>query len=283
MKESETPSRRKVRTASRGDAKGPNRGGLVRVVGASVIALSALSQEYGSGINFVMPQSLGKYPGVETLVPLAMFTAGIVLIPQVALFTRYASIMPRAGSSHVWLTRTLGPYLGFAVAFLWFIGICGAMGFLAYATGVFVADTLHAAGLASDWPVTKIGHLTIGLASIWTLTALHASGVRHYGYLVYAAGVLVFIAAAVVITIGFWTDPHVAVSQLKHTTGIRITSRASHPSTGAFISVVAFFMFAYGGLTAAVSLGGEAKDTQKTMPRGIIGGWIATLILYTLI
>src|SRR6056297_601401 len=106
-------------------------GGLTRAVGAMVVALSALSQEYGSGINFVMPHSLARYPGAEGLVPLAMLVAGLILIPEVVLFSRYSSIMPRAGSTYVWLTRGLGPEVGFAVAFIWFAGVCGAIGFLA--------------------------------------------------------------------------------------------------------------------------------------------------------
>src|SRR5579885_1864928 len=101
--------------------------GLVRAVGAVVVALSAVAQEYGSGINFVMPHSLETYPGAESLVPLAMLAAGLVLLPQVVLFARYSIAMPRAGATYVWLTRGLGPYAGFAVAFLWFVGICGAI------------------------------------------------------------------------------------------------------------------------------------------------------------
>jgi hypothetical protein len=38
--------------------------------------------------------------------------------------------------------------------------------------------------------------------------------------------------------------------------------------------------FAYGGLTAATSLGGEARDATRTMPRGIFLGWLSVLILY---
>ena len=74
-----------------GEARGqavPADAGLIRAVGVVVVALSAVAQEYGSGINFVMPHSLETYPGAESLVPLAMLVAGLVLIPQVVLFVR---------------------------------------------------------------------------------------------------------------------------------------------------------------------------------------------------
>ncbi|MGB6489040.1 MAG: APC family permease [Steroidobacteraceae bacterium] len=261
----------------------PAGGGLVRAVGVVVVALSAVAQEYGSGINFVMPHSLESYPGAEGLVPLAMLVAGIVLIPQVVLFVRYSIVMPRAGATYVWLTRGLGPYAGFALAFLWFVGICGAIGFLAFATGTFLGDAAHATGSATQWFTTHIGHLATGLAAIWLLTALHVSGVKNYGYLIYAAGVLVFVAAAIVIAAGFTASPASAVAKISAAAGIQVVPRPSHPSAAAFISVIGLLMFAYGGLDASTSLAGEVTDARRNMPRGIVAGWAIALVLYTLV
>ncbi len=58
---------------------------LAKVVGVLAIMASALSQEYGSGINFVAPQSLSVYPKIEYLVPLAMFVTGLFYLPKVFL------------------------------------------------------------------------------------------------------------------------------------------------------------------------------------------------------
>lgn len=261
----------------------PASGGLVRAVGVAVVALSAVAQEYGSGINFVMPHSLESYPGVDGLVPLAMLVAGILLIPQVVLFARYSIVMPRAGATYVWLTRGLGPYVGFAIAFLWFIGICGAIGFLAFATGTFLGDAAHASGFSTQWFITRSGHLVTGLAAIWLLTALHVSGVRNYGYLIYVAGLLVFVAAAIVIVAGFAAEPASAVAKISAAAGIDVAPRASHPSVTAFVSVIGLLMFAYGGLDASTSLAGEVTDARRNMPRGIVAGWAIALVLYTLV
>lgn len=257
--------------------------GLVRTLGALVVALSAVAQEYGSGINFVMPRGLESYPGVEGLVPLAMLVAGLVLIPEVVLFVRYSAVMPRAGSTYVWLTRGLGPYAGFAIAFLWFVGLCGATGFLAFATGTFIGDAAHAMGMATPWFTTRGGHLVIGLATIGSIALLHVSGVKNYGRMIYAAGVLVAIAAALVIVTGFATTPEDAMARLADVVGFQPVPRPSHPSWTAFLGVTALFLFAYGGLEASTSLGGEVADARRNMPRGIVAGWAIALVLYTLI
>ena len=60
------------------------------------------------------------------------------------------------------------------------------------------------------------------------------------------------------------------------------TPAQATPSFEAFVSVITLFMFAYGGLTAATSLGGEARDATRTMPRGVFLGWVSALILYSL-
>lgn len=257
--------------------------GLVRAVGVVVVALSAVAQEYGSGINFVMPHSLESYPGVQGLVPLAMLVAGIVLIPQVVLFARYSTVMPRAGAIYVWLTRGLGPYAGFGIGFLWFVGICGAIGFLAYATGTFLGDAARASGFPTQWFTTHTGHLVTGLVAIWLLAALHASGVKNYGYLIYAAGVLVVVAAAIVIGAGFAAAPAIAIARISAAAGIHAIPEPSHPSIGSFVSVIGLLMFAYGGLDASTSLAGEVVNARQNMPRGIVAGWASALVLYTLV
>lgn len=258
-------------------------GGLTRAVGAVVVALSALAQEYGSGINFVMPHSLGRYPGVGSLVPLAMVAAGVVLIPKVFLFGRYSRVMPRAGSGYVWLSRSVGPQVGFPIAFMWFIGVCGGIGFLAYASGTFIGDALQSLGFDPAWAVSKPGHLIIGMAAIWLITGLHVSGVKNYAYLVYLAGGLIFAAAAVIVYTGFTIDPHEMAHRLASVAGVHRGLQSAHTSLSAFVSTIALFMFAYGGLTGAASLGGETTNPKKNMPIGIVMGWALALVLYALV
>ena len=257
--------------------------GLLRVTGSVVIALSALSQEYGSGINFVVPHGLQSYPGVENLVPLAIFVAGIVLIPQVALFSRFARVMPTAGSSYVWLTRTLGPMVGYAVSFVWLIGLCGSMGFVAYVCATFLGNTFDSIGLHSAWLGTGAGHLVVGLASIWSLAALHCTGIKRYGKFIYVVGALVLVAAAIIVVTGFSTSPDVGAAKLMDAANVHAAARPAQPSLLSFFSVVALFIFAYGGLAGGASLGGEASNPARSMPRGIVAGWALALVLYTLV
>lgn len=255
---------------------------LAKTVGAFAILASAVSQEYGSGINFVLVNSLGKYPAITWLVPLAMIAAGLLLLPKVVLFTRFSQVLPRAGSTYVWMTRSLNLPVGFAVAFLWFVGVVAAMGFLAFSFASFLATALENLGLPGRWAVTPGGHLLVGLVLIWLIFLLHYSGVRNYGSFVILIFFLVLLAAGITIFYGFATSQATFLDKVTPVLGRAPTPPASQtPALGAFISVITLFMFAYGGLTAATSLGGEARDATRTMPLGIVLGWLTALVLYS--
>jgi amino acid transporter len=258
---------------------------LSRSVGLIAIVASAVAGEYGAGINFVAVQSLGVYPGVRALVPLAMFLTGLVLITKVYMFARFSRVMPRAGSAYVWMVRSVGPAPGFVVAFLWWISLTAAMGFIAFAFCTFLAQALDSIGVPADIVVTPLGRTVIGLAAIWLVYGIHAAGVHHYGRFV-SILLWVIVATALLITvIGFSTNAANFVSLAAARTGQPITPPATPQPVDvlSFLSVCGLFIFAYGGVSAAPALGGEARDAERIMPRGVVLGWLVALILYTLV
>lgn len=255
---------------------------LAKTLGVVAIMASAVSQEYGSGINFVLTKSLVPYPGIGSLVPWAMLVAGLFLLPNVMMFSRFAAVMPRAGSTYVWLTRSVGMPVGFVVAFLWFVGVVAAMGFLAFSFPTFVQDFLTTAGVATKWPVSTAGHLILGLGLIWAVFALHYSGIKNYGRIIVLLFGLVLFAAAATIIIGFSSSQETFLSAVTQQTGQSLQPKPAQGSSH-FLAVVTLFVFSYGGLAAATSLGGEAKDATRSIGRGVWYAWGIALVLYTLV
>ncbi|MDE2576500.1 MAG: APC family permease [Rhodospirillales bacterium] len=258
---------------------------LRRSVGLLAIIASAVAGEYGAGINFVAVQSLGVYPGVRSLVPLAMFLTGLVLITKVYMFARFSRVMPRAGSAYVWIVRSVSPSVGFVVSFLWWISLTAAMGFIAFAFSTFLAQAIGSVGIPAAAITTPLGRTIIGLAAIWLVYGIHAAGVHHYGRFV-SILLWIIVATALVITlIGFLTTPAHFVELAAARTGKPITPPAGDTSVDlmSFLSVCSLFIFAYGGVSAAPALGGEARDAERVMPRGVVLGWLVALVLYTLV
>ncbi len=259
---------------------------LAKVVGWFVIMASAVSQEYGAGINAVSTQSIGTYPGVGNLVPLIMFITGLLLIPKVFMFQRFGGVASRSGGEYVWISRTISPEVGFIIHFLYWAGVVSAMGFIGYTAGSTLASTLVSLGITSGaWFATFAGHMVFGLALIWLFFLIHYSGVKSYGALVVILFALIIFAAAISMFVGFTT------SNATYTVALSnqifkgpIPSYTTPPLTyTSFFGTITLFVFAYGGLSAAPLLGGEAKNPEKDMPRGIIMAWVVALALFTLV
>lgn len=257
---------------------------LAKTVGVFAIMASAVAQEYGAGINSVLTNSVGAHPELGTLVPVAMFAAGVLLLPKIVMLGRFAQVMPRAGSAYVWLTRSTHPSVGFAVAFLWFIGVTAAMGFLAFSFTTFIAGVFAQFGISVGWLNSSAGHLIIGIALLLLVLGLHCTGVRNYGKLVALLFGLVLFAALVTIVVGFAGSPETFVGRVSDALGRPVSASVpGKPTAGAFFAVVTLFMFAYGGQAAATSLGGEARDATRSITRGVWYGWGVAIVLYTLV
>lgn len=257
---------------------------LAKTLGVLAITASAVAAEYGAGINFVSVQSLSVYPAVHGLVPLAMFATGIAMLPKAYLFAVFSSVLPRAGSKHVWIARSLGMPAGFLSTFLYWVTGPASMGVLAYAFGTFLSQAVlpidHALGAALATPT---GHLICGLAGIWLTFAVNAAGVQHYGRFVIVLLFVIVAVALVIITYGFTTTPEQFAAAAKAATGVTLAPPANPPANSAsdFVSVCALFVFAYAGLGAGPALGGETADATKRVPRGIYYGWAVAIVLFT--
>ncbi|HKX11077.1 MAG TPA: APC family permease [Stellaceae bacterium] len=257
---------------------------LAKSLGVMAIAASALTHEYGATINYVSTNSLGIYPAIQDLVPWAMFVAGLLLIPKVFLYVRFSRVMPRAGSVYVWMSRALSLPISFTLCFLDWVGLTAAMGFIAYVFGTFLGQAFISAGVPEGaWLLTPIGHLIFGAAVLWLFFLAHLIGVHIYGRLVVTLAGLIFAAVVVIVGYGFGTSPETFVQLASAQTSVTLQPPANpgSPTMSAFVSVTFLFIAAYGGLTGAPALGGEARDASKTVPQGLFLGWLAALVLYT--
>jgi len=257
---------------------------LRKALGVFAIMASAVTQEYGAGINFVAVQSLGVYPQVMDLVALAMFVTGILVLAKAILFAEFSRAMPTSGSAYAWIARSLGVRTAFVSNFIWWLGVTSAMGFLAYAFGTFLGQACSSVGLPIGAAIrSPSGHVICGLIAIWAIFAVHASGVHSYGRFVTVLFWLAVAVAVTVVSFGFANDHAVFLARVQQQTGLTLQPPAVLPtfSFASFFGVCGLFIFAYGGLSAAPVLGGESRNARTAMPRAIYLAWFVALVLFT--
>ena len=257
---------------------------LAKAVGVTAIAASAVANEYGAGINFISVQSLGVYPAARDLVPLAMVVTGILMLSKTLLFMRFSAAIPRAGSSYVWIGRSLSMPVGFVASFVNWISFTAAMGFIAFVFTTFLATALGDLGVDPAPLLRPAVRFAVGLVTIWGALALHLAGVKTYGRLVGLLLALNLISAATIAGFGFATAPGTFAALVGPRTGLALAVPDTTPATLlGFIGVCTLLVSAYAGISAAPSLAGEARDAARTVPRGILLGWGIALLLYAIV
>ena len=259
---------------------------LKRTLGVFAVLASAVAAEYGSGVNTLLSSALGAQPGITYLLPLAVVIAGLLLLPSVLLYARFAKAISAAGSAYVWMTTSLGPLTGFVVGFVYFVGVLGSMGFLAYIFSTFIATFCDGVGAsaAAVWCSTPTGKFTMGVVLIFGTLLMHLRGAKMYGRIISYLFFGVLLAAVTTVYYGITTPPGVVVSKVSAAMGTQLTPPlSSTPSMLAFLSVLPLFVYLYGGISAVPSLGGESSPGQHTLSKGIFSGWLIALILYTVV
>ena len=257
---------------------------LAKVLGVLAVTASAVAAEYGAGINFVSTQSLGVYPGVHGLVPLAMFVTGILMLPKTYLFVMFSRVMPRAGSKYVWIARSLGVPVGFLVTFLWWATGPAGAGVLAFAFGTFLGQAVLGFSPALGAALLSPAGISLcGLAAIWVTYAVNAAGVHRYGLFVTVLLFVIVAVALVICAIGFSTSQAAFVAAASRVAKVPLAAPAVAPADNYFdfVAVCSLFVFAYAGLGAGPALGGEVDDARRKLPRGIAYGFVVALVLFT--
>lgn len=259
---------------------------LAKDIGLLAILASAISEEYGAGINAVTTSTLSVYPGAEYLVPLAVLLSGLILLPKVIMYSGFSKHMSRSGGWYVWMSRTLHPGVAFVISFVRWVVVSAAMGIIAFTLGSFVAEFLSLLSVhGAIFLAQSMGRFLLGLSVIWIIFAIQLSGVKRYGTLVSILLILIFIEAFTIMGIGFLTPSSLFLNLVSSRVHVSLTPPKSPPppSISAVLGVVGLFLFSYSGLSGAPFLGGESKDAKRDMPRGILISWITAVILYTLI
>ncbi|WP_428489715.1 APC family permease [Rhodopila sp.] len=257
---------------------------LSKALGIFAVIASAVAAEYGAGVNFVSVQSLSVYPAVQDLAPLAMLVTGVLVLPKVFLYQRYSRVLPRAGSAYVWIGRSFNGMVAFILGFIWWLGLCGSIGVLSFAFGTFLGQAFTTAGYSLGGVIaTPLGHIIVGLAAIWLLYWLHSTGVQRYGTFVITLFIVILLTALAIIVYGIITPPAVFVhgASLKAGNALTPPTSQSPASFSAFGAVCTLYIYAYGGISAAPSLGGETRDAESQMPRGIVIGWAVAVVLFS--
>ncbi len=239
---------------------------LARQLGLFGTTMAVMGGIIGAGI-FMNPYLVAQRVHTSALILAVWIAGGLIALVGGFIYAELAARLPVVGGQYAYLREALHP----GVAFMY-----GWVLLLVIQTGGMAAVAVTFARYFLELAPWQMNDGVIAAAALGLLTAINCLGVRA-GSRVQSAMTLTAIAAiAVVISSSFLFG---GPSQIAWRPVLD-----QPPSLNlllAFGAGMTPVLFAYGGWQTTSFLGGEVRDPQRTLPRGLILGVLGVIAVYT--
>ncbi|MGW4202713.1 APC family permease [Streptomyces sp. NPDC004726] len=225
---------------------------LQRRLGVPDAVLIGLGSMIGAGI-FASLAPAARAAGSGLLLGLAL--AAVVAYCNATSSARLAALYPASGGTYVYGRERLGEFWGYLAGWAFVVGKTASCAAMALTVGSYIRpDQAH----------------TFAVAAVVALTAVNYAGVQKSALLtrVIVALVLTVLAAVVVASL---------TSGAVDTTRLDIGADAT---AGGVLQAAGLLFFAFAGYARIATLGEEARDPARTIPRAIPIALGITLVVY---
>jgi amino acid transporter len=243
-------------------AAGPGLKRSLSVWQAVGLSLALMAPSMAANIN---PQGA---IGAGRAVPLAFLIAAVGVLLVAYTFARLCQYYQHAGSAYAFVGATLGPRTGVVAGW----GLVGTYTFYAVTTaaaaGIFGTGLLQSVGAWSNPPAwAPMIFVVAALLLAFALAIVPARGGTNTLLVVEAGTVTLILIVTVVVFVKLLT--HDAPSGSTFTWSV--FSLAHGTSASALFLGVVFGFLSFAGFEASATLGEEARNPQRDIPRAIVG------------
>lgn len=234
-----------------------------RVLGFPVLCALVMGNMIGSGI-FLLPVSLAPFGGLS-LIAWLITSIGAMLLAYI--FAKLSSTMPREGGPYAFCREGFGEFIGFQIAYNYWIAIIVAnvatiVAMVAYLT-VFWPELAHQPLLA----------LSIALFSIWLITAINLIGVGEAGHTQLVLTIIKIVPLILLIVIG------IHEVKWEH---FRVTAVDTKQIFSGIAQATALSLWAFTGLESATVPAAYARHPHITIPRATMVGTFGAALVYVM-
>lgn len=271
--------------AARGDASTPAASaGLLRILGVGFGVAGAVGGTIGAGI-LRTPGLVAASMGTPSLVIAAWLLGGLYALLGAVCAAELAAALPQAGGWMVYARRAFGPLAGFTVGWVDWIGHSVGLAWVATTLGEYGLALLPAS-LSAGAPLLTVRIIAIGSLALFALIQL--LGVRAGGVTLQVlslAKALAFLSlVAACFLIGGGSEP--AASALSAPPPAAPAAAVPLLGTGLLLAAVPALqavITTYDGWHSPIYFAEEFEDARSDLPRSLIGGLVAVLVIYLLV
>jgi len=239
------------------------------------ISVALMAPSMAANIN---PQGTAGLVGRAT--PLAFFLAAVAVLLIAYVFVRLCQYYRHAGSVYVFAGATLGPRAG-AVAGLGLMGTYVFYGLVtASAAGIFGSaflDDINVWNGQPWWAGFLVGAIALGLALVLTIVPAR----RATSVLLSAEGITVLLILAIALVVLIRMLAGTAPGGATFTLKVFTVPPGTDAST-LFLGII-FGLLSFAGFEAAATLGEEAHNPRRDIPRAILGTAIFGGVYFTVV
>jgi APA family basic amino acid/polyamine antiporter len=253
---------------------------LKRALGPWAAASMVVGTVIGSGI-FLVPKTMIRNVGSVEAVYMVWVVGGLLSLAGALSYAELAAALPEAGGEYAFLREAYGPLWGFIYSWtqMW-VAKSGsiatlATGFFLYLTNFF--EPLKGVFYTIPLPIgPNGGPLEIQYGQLFAIALILGLGwLNYYGVKiggdvqVAVTGIKVALIAAIIFAGLFFGHAHSA------------DTLAAAPATfSGFIAALVAALWAYDGWNNVSMVSSEIKEPQKNLPRALIGGTLAVIVIY---
>ncbi len=269
---------------------------LRRELSAWDIAVMGVAVAVGAGIFSVGAQAAAKYAGPSVIV--SFLIAAVVCGLAVMNYAEFASTIPVSGSAYTFSYVSLGELIAWIIGWDLILEMLMAASVISKYWGIYVHNVfqfLHVdlpteipiGGLTASWPPVLIVAVFTVLLVLGTKLTSRVNGVLT----VIKIGITLFIivAGSFYVKVANFTpfmppaEPAGADASGVMTQSLFAFLSGAEPTRyGVYglLGAAALVFFAFIGFDIVATTAEEAKDPQRTLPRGIFGGLALVSVLY---
>jgi basic amino acid/polyamine antiporter, APA family len=229
----------------------------------------------GFGLAVIVGSTLGigilRAPGLiagqlptPSAVLLVWIVGGLYTLIGAVCFAELGTMLPKEGGYYVYARHAFGDAVGFAVGWTDWLSYCAVLGYVSIGFADFVRVLLP----ALSPPVT-----VVAVAVLVGLVALQLAGVQVSSRFQQAATAVKFFAFVLLV---------VAAVAL-HGISIPPASTAPTATAAGLVFALQAVVITYGGWQSALYFSEEDRSPEANIPRSMIGGVAAVIVVYLLV
>jgi APA family basic amino acid/polyamine antiporter len=238
---------------------------LQRILGLGFGLAVIVGSTLGIGI-LRTPGLVAAQLGTTGAIVIAWIVGGLYTLLGSVCLTELGTMLPQAGGYYVYARRAFGDRVGFAVGWTDWLTYCAVLGYISIGLAEFVGVLVPRAA----------AHVTpVAIVSLLAFVALQWCGVR-VGSRFQEVATAIKCAAFLALVIACF------VLSDRGASGLQASSVSSMTFAGAIVALQSVVV-TYGGWQSALYFTEEDRDPVRNLPRAMIGGVAAVIVIYLLV